>query len=71
MFFPMADRIFPGETRHPDQEAWFFRAREGVNGPYPNRDEAVKALQVFIKRCIEKGETGGRDRHWSAPTTLG
>lgn len=69
MFFPMADRIFPGEARAHGQEVWFFRAREGVKGPYLSRDEAVKALQVFIKHCIEKGEAGGRDRHWSAPAS--
>jgi hypothetical protein len=65
MFFPVADRIFPGAEDAPGQGAWFFRAREGVNGPYSTRDDAVKALLAFIKRCIESGQTGGRGRHWS------
>jgi hypothetical protein len=67
MFFPTGDRIFPSDGGSPEQTAWFFHAREGVQGPYPSQDDAVRALLVFIKGCIESGQTGGRSKHWSRP----
>jgi len=64
MFFRVAGRIFPGAACAPGHEEWFFRAREGVHGPYGTQDDAIKALLVFIKYCVETGLTGGRDRDW-------
>jgi len=64
MFFQVANRIFPAAGCALGQEEWFFRAREGVRGPYPTQDDAIKALLVFIKHCVENGMTGGRDREW-------
>jgi hypothetical protein len=45
------------------REEWYFTAREGIKGPYPTREDAGWAMITFIKRCVEKGLTGGRNRN--------
>ena len=57
MFTPV-ERIF---GFYYDKEEWYFTAREGIAGPYPTREDAAWAMIKFIKRCLEKGLTGGRD----------
>lgn len=54
------DRIFQGESTFPDHEEWFYRTREGVAGPYMNKDDAALALRRFIKYCQENKLDGGR-----------
>lgn len=39
---------------------WFFSAREGEYGPFPDKANATKELEVFIKSCIRNSEDGGR-----------
>ncbi|MCX7114160.1 MAG: DUF6316 family protein [Proteobacteria bacterium] len=43
------------------RQEWYFTAREGIKGPYPTREDAAWAFITFIRRCIEKGGTGGRN----------
>jgi len=56
-----SDRIFQGESTFPGHEEWFYRAREGVAGPYLNRDDAALALRRFIKYCQNNRLDGGRE----------
>jgi hypothetical protein len=58
---PYSDRIFQGKSTFPGLEEWFYRTREGVAGPYFNREDAAVALSYFIKYCKDNGLTGGRD----------
>jgi hypothetical protein len=39
---------------------WFFRAREGLIGPYPSRSFAQTMLIRFKARCQNRKNTGGR-----------
>ena len=55
------DRIFQGESNQPGQEEWFYRAREGIGGPYLSQDDAASALLSFINFCKENGFSGGRN----------
>jgi hypothetical protein len=57
----ISERIFQGEANRFGEEEWFYRAREGVGGPYSCKDDAILALHHFIKYCIDNGFTGGRD----------
>lgn len=54
------DRIFQGKSTFPEHEEWFYRAREGVAGPYLRREDAVFALNRFIEYCQKNHLTGGR-----------
>jgi hypothetical protein len=56
-----SDRIFQGRSTFPGLEEWFYRTREGIAGPYFNREDAALALRHFIKYCKDNGLTGGRD----------
>jgi len=58
---PRPDRIFQGKSTFPEHEEWYYRAREGVAGPYLRREDAAFALRCFIKYCRRNGLTGGRD----------
>ncbi len=55
------DRIFQGEANHFGEEEWFYRAREGVGGPYLCKEDAILALQHFIQFCMDNGFNGGRN----------
>lgn len=46
----------PSEGR----EEWYFRAREGIMGPYPSRAVAKAMLMQFLARCQKQAYTGGR-----------
>ena len=59
MFTPLVDRIFGFDY---GKEEWYFRAREGIKGPYPTREDAAWALVRFVNQCIENDLTGGRNR---------
>jgi hypothetical protein len=54
------DRIFQGKSTFPEHEEWFYRAREGVAGPYLRREDAVFAMGRFIQYCRRNRLTGGR-----------
>jgi hypothetical protein len=54
------DRIFQGRSTFPDHEEWFYRAREGIAGPYLRREDAAVALRCYVKYCQDNGITGGR-----------
>jgi hypothetical protein len=54
------DRIFQGASTFPGQEEWFYRTREGIAGPYLNRDDAALALRRFIQYCKDNQLVGGR-----------
>lgn len=56
----ISDRIFRGESNRRGQEEWFYRAREGIGGPYESQNDATIALQSFIQYCLENGFNGGR-----------
>jgi hypothetical protein len=55
------NRIFQGESTFPQHEEWFYRAREGIAGPYLKREDAAFALSRFIRYCQQNRLTGGRD----------
>jgi len=55
------ERIFQGESNQSSQEEWFYRAREGIGGPYSSMDEAASALLSFINFCKDNGFSGGRN----------
>jgi hypothetical protein len=56
-----SDRVFQGKSTFPGLDEWFYRAREGVAGPYFSREDAAVALSLFVKYCKDNGLTGGRD----------
>ena len=56
----ITDRIFQGGANHFGEEEWFYRAREGIGGPYHSKDDAVLALHSFIAYCQVHGFNGGR-----------
>jgi hypothetical protein len=58
--FTQVERIFGFDY---GKEEWYFTAREGIKGPYPTREDAAWAMITFIKRCIETGQMGGRNRN--------
>ena len=55
------DRVFQGESNLLGQEEWFYRAREGIGGPYSSKDDAASALHSFINYCKDNGFSGGRN----------
>ena len=55
------DRIFQGEHNNQGREEWFYRSREGIGGPYECCDDAIVALNSFVKFCLDNGFTGGRE----------
>jgi hypothetical protein len=55
-----SDRVFRGDSTYPDHEEWYYRAREGVVGPYSRREDALIALEHFIRYCQLNAVTGGR-----------
>jgi len=56
-----SDRLFQGESTFPQYEEWFYRAREGIAGPYLKREDAALALGRFIRYCQQNRLTGGRE----------
>ena len=58
----ITDRIFQGQPNRKGEAEWFYRAREGIGGPYSSLDDAVLALHSFIKYCKDNGFDGGRDQ---------
>jgi hypothetical protein len=56
--YTQVERIFGFDY---GRQEWFFTAREGIAGPYPTREDAAWAMINFIKRCIDKGWSGGRN----------
>jgi hypothetical protein len=59
-FMADADRIFYQAGQTLDREQWFFRAREGVMGPYASRETAERELREFKVHCQRTGATGNR-----------
>lgn len=55
------NRIFQGESTFLRHEEWYYRAREGIAGPYLKREDAAFALNRFIRYCQQNGPTGGWD----------
>jgi hypothetical protein len=55
-----SDRIFQGDSTYPEHEEWYYRAREGIVGPYLKREDAAIALEYFVRYCQRHGITGGR-----------
>jgi len=53
-------RIFSIEEQFTRQMRWFFRAREGVMGPYESREAAAHMLLEFTEQCQLHGLTGNR-----------
>ncbi|TAK62249.1 DUF6316 family protein [Methylobacter sp.] len=49
---------------------WFFHAREGIYGPFFDKEKAVKALEKFIKQNIETFDDGGRSSNSQAKLSL-
>ena len=66
-----SERIFQGKSTFPGQEEWFYRAREGIAGPYLNKRDAALALDRFIKYCQHNRLTGGREMPAEAGSTPG
>ena len=56
-----SDRIFQGESTFPEYEEWFYRAREGIAGPYLRKEDAAAAVSRFVKYCQQNGFNGGRE----------
>ena len=57
-----AGRFFFQSFIDGEGSGWFFSAREGAFGPYTTKLEAQFELEMFIQRCIEENETGGRKK---------
>jgi hypothetical protein len=54
------NRTFCQRNAETDLMEWFFNAREGIYGPFFNKEKATKALEEFIKFNIEFSDDGGR-----------
>lgn len=57
-FMADANRIFFRAGPAMDRGQWFFRAREGVMGPYASRETAERELLEFKAYCQRMGVTG-------------
>jgi hypothetical protein len=56
------ERIFSVKNQKSGLTEWYFQAREGDVGPYKSKTDAATMLKSFIKKCIETGYTGGREK---------
>ncbi|WP_027149951.1 hypothetical protein [Methylobacter tundripaludum] len=54
------DRTFCQRNVETGLMEWFFSAREGVYGPFLDKEKAAKALDKFIKFNAETFDDGGR-----------
>ncbi len=64
-----AHRIFVQTNPRTGLTEWFFKAREGVFGPYSSEELAVFALHHFVAQRVQTGDDGGRSEgrvvvHW-------
>jgi hypothetical protein len=59
-FGDITDRIFPQANPLSDVALWFFKAREGIMGPYESRETAEQRLLEFKAYCQRTGATGNR-----------
>jgi len=53
-------RIFNQLSTETGLNEWFFMAREGVFGPYPSKELALKYLNDFVERKIKAADDCGR-----------
>lgn len=54
------ERVYSQRNARTGQIEWFFMAREGNFGPFPDKNTATKQLDNFVKNCIKQGTDGGR-----------
>ncbi len=54
------DRTFYQRNAETGLMEWFFYAREGVYGPFLDKETAAKALEKFCKFNVETSDDGGR-----------
>ncbi len=54
------ERVFCQNDMKTGSNEWFFSAREGFFGPFPSKEQADRALEEFVRRCIKNGDDGGR-----------
>lgn len=54
------ERVFSQRNPQTGLMEWFFFAREGVFGPFSNKEKSTEELNAFIKNCIKNGDDGGR-----------
>ncbi len=59
-FADAADRVFFQANQITGLATWFFRAREGIMGPYETRATAEQRLMEFKAFCQRAGITGNR-----------
>jgi hypothetical protein len=53
-------RIFSQLSAESGLNEWFFLAREGVFGPYPNKELALNSLNAFVDTKVNALDDGGR-----------
>lgn len=62
--FQRSGRFFHVMSDDESLAGWYFHTREGNNyGPYLTLDEARHHCDLFIKKCIEARDAGGRGTH--------
>lgn len=57
-----AERVYSQRNPKTGQIEWFFMAREGNFGPFPDKNTATREMNSFIKNCIKQGSDGGRSK---------
>lgn len=63
-----ADRTFCQRSAETGLMEWFFYAREGVYGPFLDKEKAEKALEKFTKFNVKISDSGGRRKSASKLT---
>ncbi len=56
-----SDRTFCQRSAETGLMEWFFYAREGVYGPFLDKEKAEKAMEKFIKFNVRTADSGGRN----------
>lgn len=59
--FRSSTRVVKIWNQQAGKDFWFFQARERLLGPFSSTEEAQRAGEEFIKRCIRLNDSGGRD----------
>lgn len=54
------DRIFSQRNSDTGLMEWFFSAREGVFGPFENKEQAKNELKAFADFNMKINDDGGR-----------
>jgi hypothetical protein len=59
-------RLFSRSNYSTGTTEWFFKSREGINGPFHSEHAAVWALDEYVRQIAASREAGKKSSHSEA-----